>query len=185
MAERVCPWWMGYLLANPFRKLLQNPDKLVSQYVKPGMTVLEIGPGMGFFTLPLARIVGENGKIICPDIQEKMLGSLSRRVKRAGLQDRVITRLSTSDSLNVSEFFGKADFALAFAVVHEIPDQKKLFNQIFDCLKPNTNLLISEPSGHVTPQSFDEMLKIAQNTGFTEISRPVIKGGISVLLKKG
>jgi ubiquinone/menaquinone biosynthesis C-methylase UbiE len=185
MAESICPWWLGYLLASPIRRLLQNPDNIVSQYVKPGMTVLEIGPGMGFFTLPMARIVGPGGKIICPDIQEKMLGSLRRRAARAGLADRVIIKLSTSNSLNISQFVGQADFALAFAVVHEIPDQKILFRQIYDCLKPGATLLISEPTGHVTPESFEQMLKITRDTGFSEISRPEIKRGISVYLKKG
>jgi ubiquinone/menaquinone biosynthesis C-methylase UbiE len=184
MAESVCPWWLGYLLASPIRRLLQNPESIVSQYVKPGMTVLEIGPGMGFFTLPMARIVGPNGKIICPDIQEKMLASLKRRAARAGLAERVITKLSTSDSLNIPEFVGQADFALAFAVVHEIPDQKNLFRQIYDCLKPGATLLISEPTGHVTPESFEQMLKITTDTGFKEISRPEIKRGTSVYLEK-
>lgn len=185
MAESVCPWWLGYLLASPIRRLLQNPENIVSQYVKPGMTVLEIGPGMGFFTLPMAHIVGPRGKIICPDIQEKMLGSLNRRTARAGLAERVVTKLSNSDSLNITEFAGQADFALAFAVVHEIPDQKNLFRQISDTLKPGATLLISEPTGHVTPQAFDEMLQVTRNIGFMEISRPIIKRGISVYLKKG
>jgi ubiquinone/menaquinone biosynthesis C-methylase UbiE len=185
MAESVCPWWLGYLLASPIRRLLQNPESIVSPYVKTGMTVLEIGPGMGFFTLPMARIVGPKGKIICPDIQEKMLSSLKRRASRAGLSERVITKLSTSDSLNITEHVAQADFALAFAVVHEIPDQKKLFRQIYDCLKPGAKLLISEPTGHVTPEDFDKMLQLTIDTGFTEISRPVIKRGISAYLRKG
>jgi predicted O-methyltransferase YrrM len=184
MAERVCPWWLGYLLASPIRRLLQKPEEIVSPYVKAGMTVLEIGPGMGFFTLPMARLAGPNGRIICPDIQEKMLSSLNRRAARAGVDKRVITKIATADSLNIAEFTGQADFALAFAVVHEIPDQEKLFYQIYDCMKPGALLLISEPSGHVTLQSFDQMLKITKERGFSEVSRPIIKRGISVLLRK-
>ena len=55
MAHRVCPWWLGYLLASPLRRLMANPRKLLAPYVHEGMTVLEPGPGMGFFTLELAR----------------------------------------------------------------------------------------------------------------------------------
>jgi len=44
--HHVCPWWMGYLLITPFRRFMQDPVKILSPFMKPGMTVLEIGPGM-------------------------------------------------------------------------------------------------------------------------------------------
>ena len=50
MSSQACPFWMGYLLLCPFRRLGQNPDKILRPYVSNGMTVLEVGPGMGFFT---------------------------------------------------------------------------------------------------------------------------------------
>ena len=53
MSHRVCPWWMGYLLMCPLRRLGQNPDRMLAPFVATGMTVMEVGPGMGFFTLPL------------------------------------------------------------------------------------------------------------------------------------
>ncbi len=53
--EKVCPWWAGYFLASPLRQLFQDPAKILAPYVREGMTVLEPGPGMGFFTLELAR----------------------------------------------------------------------------------------------------------------------------------
>ena len=45
--HRVCPWWLGYLLASPLASLLENPNEVVKRYVGEGMTVLEPGPGMG------------------------------------------------------------------------------------------------------------------------------------------
>jgi hypothetical protein len=64
MAEDcACPSWAGYLLASPIRKLLQNPNRILSPYVRAGMNVLEPGPGMGFFTLELARLVGLEGRV--------------------------------------------------------------------------------------------------------------------------
>jgi SAM-dependent methyltransferase len=65
MSHRVCPWWLGYLLASPIRRLLQgDPEKILAPFVREGMTVLEPGPGMGFFTLPLARRVGPMGRVV-------------------------------------------------------------------------------------------------------------------------
>ena len=45
-AHRVCPWWMGYLLASPVRQLVHRPAEILAAHVGPGMTVLEPGPGM-------------------------------------------------------------------------------------------------------------------------------------------
>jgi len=54
---------------------------------------------MGFFSLPLARMVGPNGKVLCVDLQEKMLRSLHKRALKAGVADRIISRLSARSSL--------------------------------------------------------------------------------------
>lgn len=185
MAEMICPWWMGYLLASPIRRLWQKPEEILSPYVKSGMTVLEIGPGMGYFTIPMARIVGDTGKIICVDIQEKMLGSLMRRAQRANVARQVITKIASTDSLNIDDYSEQVDFTLAFAVVHEIPNQENLFSQIHKTMKSDALLLISEPAGHVTPEKFENMVSITRQIGFEEISRPVIRHGINVVLKKG
>ena len=76
MAKDVCPWWIGIGLASPIRRLTVNPEALLGRYVSPGMTILEPGPGMGFFTLPLARLAGANGRVVAVDIQPKMLDRL-------------------------------------------------------------------------------------------------------------
>ena len=93
MSERVCPVWVGYLLASPLRKFAHNPDKILSPYVKEGMTVLDIGSAMGFFSIPMAQMVGPEGKVICVDMQEKMLERLQKRAHKAGVADRIETRL--------------------------------------------------------------------------------------------
>lgn len=89
MAHRVCPWWLGYLLASPLRRLMANPRKLLEPYVHEGMTVLEPGPGMSFFTLELARLLGASGRVVALDIQSKMLDGLKRRLAKAGFLERV------------------------------------------------------------------------------------------------
>ncbi len=74
------------LLASPVRRWMgENPEALLTPYVREGMTVLEPGPGMGFFTLPLARMVGPAGRVVAVDIQARMLDALERRARKAGL----------------------------------------------------------------------------------------------------
>ena len=64
MPEKVCPVWIGHLLASPLRRLVQNPKKILEPYVRNGITVLDFGCAMGFFSLPLVHMVGSNGKVI-------------------------------------------------------------------------------------------------------------------------
>jgi hypothetical protein len=60
----VCPCWLGYLLASPVRRILYQPASVLAPHIHEGMTVLEPGPGMGFFTFELARLVGGSDRVI-------------------------------------------------------------------------------------------------------------------------
>jgi len=53
MSRTVCPWWLGYFLAHPLRRRIHDPVGILRPFVSEGMTVLEPGPGMGFFTVEL------------------------------------------------------------------------------------------------------------------------------------
>jgi len=85
MARAVCPWWLGYFLASGLRRLVQDPAAILGPYVTEGMVVFEPGPGMGHFTLELARRVGSRGKVVAVDVQPRMIETLRRRAEEAGL----------------------------------------------------------------------------------------------------
>ena len=174
MPHILCPHWAGYLLVNPLRKLLQNPDRILSPFVARGMTALEVGPGMGFFTLPLARMVGPCGRVVCVDVQEKMLQSLQKRARRAGVADRILTRPCEATSLGVGDLGGRMDFALAFAVIHEVPDIARLLAEIAKALKPGARCLAAEPKMHVSAQEFEQNLAMAAQHGPQLVDRPRI-----------
>ena len=148
------------------------------------MLVLEPGPGMGFFTLELARIAGAGGRVVAVDIQDKMLGALRRRARRARLLERIDARLAAGSELGVKDLNGKVDFVLAFAVVHEVPDQSRFFAETSAALKRGGKMLISEPSGHVTDARFAASLALAKGTGLRVESRPEISGSRSAVLVK-
>lgn len=184
MSHRVCPWWLGYFLACPLRRFMQDPAKLLAPYVRPGMTVLEPGPGMGFFTLDLARLVGPTGCVVTVDIQPKMLAALKRRLAKAGLLARVDLRLAASESMGIGHLAGKVDFTLAFALVHEMPSTQTFFNEVAAASKPGATVLLAEPSGHVKNGDFDAELHAAAQAGFNVVERPVIKRSHAAVLKK-
>ncbi len=135
MSGHTCPWYLGYFLLNPLRRLYQNPDKILKSFVNEGMNILEIGPGMGYFTLPMAKLTGKTGKVFAVDLQDKMLDVLNKRAAQAGCSGIVQTIRSSHKSFNLENLRGRMDFALLFAVVHEIPDKKSLFSQVYEAMK--------------------------------------------------
>jgi SAM-dependent methyltransferase len=186
MAHRVCPWWIGYLLASPLRHWLgQDPVEILSPYVREGMTVLEPGPGMGFFTIPLAHLVGPSGRVIAIDMQPKMIEGLKRRAAKASVLDRIDARVTSAETMGISDLQGKVDFVLAFAMVHEFPDAAKFFAEAAQALKPGGTLLLAEPRGHVSDEAFDRELAAAAAVGLGSSARPVISRSHASLLRKG
>lgn len=184
MGKRVCPWWLGYLLASPLRRLLYKPAKILAPYVRPGMTVLEPGPGMGFFTLELARLVGASGRVVAVDVQPRMIAGLKRRAAKAGVLERVDARLAPLDSMGVQDLPGAVDFTLAFAVVHEMPAPVPFFSEVAKASKPGASVLFVEPAGHVTPQEWEAELQAASQAGFVLEERPSVPRSLAALLRK-
>lgn len=176
MGPDVCPWWLGYVLANPLRRLWQDPQRILGPHVRPGMRVLEPGCGMGFFTLDLARLVGPEGKVVVLDVQDRMLGGLLGRARKANLEPRVEARLVQPDgSLGLEDLAGTMDFVLLFYMLHEVQDQPRFLAQVAAAMKPGGHLLLAEPRGHVNPRRFDAELDHAREAGLVMERQP---GGI-------
>jgi ubiquinone/menaquinone biosynthesis C-methylase UbiE len=184
MAQRVCPVWIGYLLASPIRKLVENPRKILSPYIKKGMKVLDIGCAMGFFSLPIAEMVGSDGKVTCVDLQQKMIESLIKRAKKAGLSNRIETRICRDNSLSLDDLKEEIDFAVAFHIVHEVPDINGFFSQIYKTIKPDGRLFVTEPIRHVSKKDFDATIFAAQQNGFEIIDSPEIRRVYAVVFGK-
>jgi ubiquinone/menaquinone biosynthesis C-methylase UbiE len=180
----VCPWWLGPLLASPLRRLFESPEKILAPHVSPGMTVLEPGCGMGFFSLPLARLVGPAGKVLCVDLQPRMIEGLRRRGRRAGLLDRIETSVCTNEDLGVSGWSGRVDLAVAIHTVHETGDPGRFLDQIAAALRPGGALFLLEPRGHVSQASFAATLAAAQRAGLLEEERPAVRRNLAALLVK-
>ena len=184
MSHRVCPWWLGYFLISPLRRWWQNPARILDGYVHPGMTALEPGPGMGFFTLELLRLVGPTGRVIAVDVQPKMIDRLKRRADKAGLLNRLDARLASAEAMALNDLSASVDFTLAFAVVHEFPDTREFFRQIAAASKPGASLLLAEPPGHVKSATFESEITAAGESGFQLQSRPSVPRSHAALLQK-
>ena len=182
--RHVCPWWVGYFLASPVRRLAQEPYAILGPWVGDGMRVLEPGSGMGYFSIPLARFVGPKGRVVCVDLQQRMLAGLQKRARRAGVLDRLETRLCTEESLGVDDLAGTMAFALAFAIVHEVPDARAFFQQLHRALKRAGRILLAEPT-HISLDEFEVAVETALEVGFVAVSSPSIGRSHSLVIEKG
>lgn len=177
----VCPVWIGYLLASPLRKLLQPPEKLLGPHLKEGMRVLDFGSAMGFFTLPMARLVGPKGQVLAIDLQPKMLDKLMKRAAQAGLAERIEPRTCSPSSSGLGD--ERLDFALAMAVIHELPNPAALFADLHKALVEGGRLLVCEPAGHVSRAAFEHTLQLAVDAGFSVLERPSLRRSHTALLQ--
>jgi SAM-dependent methyltransferase len=171
-----CPVWIGYLLASPVRRLFENPNTLVLPLVKPGYRVLELGPGLGFFTVPVAKAVQAGGKVVCVDVQGTMLARLGKRLDRRGLRDRVELRQCSHDDLGLANEYQTCDLALALHVVHETPSPSATIRTLAACLKPGGQLLLVEPSGHCSRDLWREESAAAEKAGLVGAAHPQHEG---------
>ena len=180
--SRLCPVSHAGTLDNRIRRMLQDPVKILTPFIKDKMTVLDIGCGPGFFSIAMANMVGESGRIIAVDMQEGMLQKVKKKIKGTEIENRIILHKCEEDRLNIKEY---ADFALAFYMVHEVSDQEAFFREIISILKPSGKFLVVEPKiFHVSKKEFENTVNIAENAGFKALPGPKVFFGRTVIFKR-
>jgi len=178
--EGVCPWWLIPTFDNPLRRLVQDPQRILAGLVQPGQIAADIGCGMGYFTIPLAQMVGEQGRVYAVDLQAEMLAGLRRRAAKAGVLERIVLHKTPPDRLELPQ---QVDFALTFWMVHETPDAGVFLSQVYTLLKPGGKLLLVEPVFHVGQAAFGRTIQAAQTTGFKLLPAVQVNLSRAVLLE--
>ena len=135
------------------------------------MTVLDIGCGPGFFTIELAKMLVGSGKVIAADLQDGMLDKLKQKIRGTEFEQRIECHKCQEESIGVTE---KVDFILAFYMIHEVPDQDKLFKELKSILKPGGKIFIVEPKIHVSKKSFENMIDRVKSLGLEITARPKV-----------
>ena len=109
--------------------------------LRSGMIVLEVGTGVGTFTIPAARRVGPTGKIIAVDIQSEMIAKLERNVRRASIAN-VATKVASAYEIPLED--SCVDCVFFVAVIGEIAEPQRALREAYRVLKPDGMLSVTE-----------------------------------------
>ena len=172
MTGGVLTRWVDCILAKPLRHLFQTPQRMLRDYVKRGMTVLDVGCGAGYYSLGMARLVGSNGRVVSVDPQAKMIEALKQRAAQGGLSGHIGPRVCSGRDLEIDDLAGQVDFALAVYVVHHAADPAGLMSDVHRALKPGGMFLIVEPRHHASAAEREATEAAAQQAGFAIVDHP-------------
>lgn len=136
-----CPFSKAAGLNSPLRALVASPQRTLGAFgLAVGEYVLEIGPGIGYYSLEAARRVGKSGRLTCLDIQREMLLETRRRLLQAAGEANFIQASATALPLRS----GSIDHVFLITVLGEIPDRPRALAEIHRVLRPAGQLSISE-----------------------------------------
>ncbi len=135
-----CPVGLNWILDNPIRRR-SAPRVLDRVGIRAGERVLELGTGPGVFTLEAARRTRPTGKLICVDIQPRMIAMVEARVLEAGLKN-VETYVASAYELPLED--QSVDRAYLITVLSEISDQDRALRELHRVLKPGGILSVTE-----------------------------------------
>ncbi|HVN74517.1 MAG TPA: class I SAM-dependent methyltransferase [Methanoregula sp.] len=161
----------AWMLDNGIRRFFQNPKRITGPYVKEGMTAIDIGSGAGMFTIPIAEMVGDSGKVIAVDVQQEMLDLVAKKSEQRGMGSRIRIHRNGPDSIGLDE---KADFVLSFYMLHEVPDRDTFLQEVCGLMKPGGKYLVVEPAFHLPESAFEDSVGRAERAGFRLAGNPKI-----------
>jgi len=175
------PWWLAYTFDNPLRRLIHPAERIFAPWVGEGMSVADIGCGLGHFSLALAHMVGPRGRVHAIDRQRGMLDGVKRRAGKAGLDGVIALHQCDETSLRFHE---TVDFALTFWMVHEVPDPDRLLSEIYVCLNKGGIYFLAEPKVHVASLKIEALSAAALSAGFTLLAAPPVALSRAFVYKK-
>jgi ubiquinone/menaquinone biosynthesis C-methylase UbiE len=169
------------MLDNPIRRLLHNPSRILAGLVEEGQTVVDLGCGPGVFSLPMAHMVGESGRVFAVDLQAEMLELVRVKAERQGMLKRVTLHQSSFQSIGLQ---GPVDFVLAFWMVHEVGNQETFLDEIEKMIRPGGRFLLVEPVMHVSQADFDKTTAKVRGTGMAIAEIRKVRISRAVLFQK-
>lgn len=159
-------------LVRPERIAEENPDgALDAMNLRPGMTIADLGSGVGYMTLRMAKRVGPTGKIYGVDLQPGMLAELVKNAKDNGISNVEPILGEPADPKLPA---GQIDLILMVDVYHEVSQPQAMLRKIRQALKPDGRLVLLEyraedPSIPINPEhkmTVDQVRREIEPEGF-------------------
>ncbi len=136
------PQFLANFIDNPLRRKIQPPDEMPLRHgIEPGMTVLEVGPGNGRYTVATARRVGGMGKVVAIDIEPKMIERVTQRAQAEGITQ---IEAKVADVYDLPFEDGTFDAVYLITVISEIPQPERALREFHRVLSPTGTLAFSE-----------------------------------------
>jgi len=131
----------GILMGSMLRKWLMNPVRtLKNADVQSGQTILEVGCGTGFFTIPAAEMVSDQGCVIAMDASSGFLKEVTRKVEEANIKN---VRIMQKDALSTGLETASIDMVLLFGVIpFPLLPLDKLLPEMHRVLKPDSTISV-------------------------------------------
>ena len=159
---------------NPLLPLFKDPGKLLKAAgLGPAQSVLEVGCGPGYFTLPAAKIVGDRGRVYAIDVHPKAIQRVQRKLAESGIQN-VQPLLTNASETGLPD--NSIDRAFIFGMPHVVGGQEKVIAEIRRLLGPGGELAYMKSRG-----SESGLIKAVEKGGLS-FSR---KEGRILIVKKG
>ena len=146
-------WWRRNPSACPYsqRFWVEPPHPFITrerlrEALEPraGERLLEVGPGTGYYTLPLAGWIGPEGSLDILDVQQEMLDHTLRRAAEAGIANVAPTRADATSMPFPDDSF---DGAFLVTVLGEVPDQVAALRELRRVVRPNGRIVVGELFG--------------------------------------
>jgi SAM-dependent methyltransferase len=159
------PYTMRWILHSPLRGLVHPVQPMLAKFgLRPGTTVLELGPGNGYFSIEAACLLGSGGRLVCLDIQPPMLHDLHGRLTAAGVTN---AHPVLGDAHHLPLANASVDVAFLVTVLGEIPDRPQGLAELRRVLKPGGILSITESLTDPDYQFEDTVRDVCRASGFT------------------
>lgn len=130
------------LMDNFIRRLIFPPEKLLSQFISEGKVVADLGCGPGYFTLPIAKIVGQSGKVYAVDFDSEQIERLKEKAANKGYNGTIEAHLGSAAEIGFIPDEG-VDFVFASGLLCCMLDHAGAIREIKRILKKDGSAYLS------------------------------------------
>ncbi len=156
-------WWLAF---GPRPSGIRRDRLLQFLDPSPGERILEVGPGGGYYTVPVAKAIGPTGHLTILDIDQHMLDFTLARLRKHGLQARIDA--IRYDVARLPFAGGSFEAAFMVAVLGEVHNRQAAVSELFRVLVPGGRLIVGETTfdPHAVPA--EQLRRLAAEVGFIE-----------------